>query len=218
MKVTILCSSVAHPVRSYLADFVRSNATDHCVSQVSDVSNLSEGDILFLVSCTEVVPLSAREKYRASIVLHASALPEGRGWSPHIWALLEGRNTITISAISAEDKVDTGDIWAQEEVTIPNTALSDEIDTIIFSAEIKLMQFVLDNLDQIEPQPQSLSAASSYYRRRTPVDSELDPSESLEANFDLLRVCDPIRYPAFFRLRGSVYKLSIEKIDEIKND
>ncbi|RBP49888.1 formyltransferase family protein [Arenicella xantha] len=218
MNVTILCSSAEHPVMPYLVDFARSNLATHSVSIITNIEDLSEGDILFLVSCSEVVPCAVREKYSAAIVLHASALPEGRGWSPHVWALLEGRDTLTVSAINAEDIVDTGDIWAQEEVVIPRTALYDEVNSIIFTTEIKLMQFVLDNMDHIEPAPQADSGTSSYYRRRTPADSELNPNDTLEANFDLLRVCDPVRYPAFFRLRGKVYKLSLERMEEINND
>jgi len=51
----------------------------------------------------------------------------------------------------------------------------------------------------------------SYYRRRTPDDSRLDPSRSIAEQFDLLRVADPQRFPAFFDLRGHRYVVRIEK-------
>ena len=40
------------------------------------------GDILFLISCSERIGDAYRQKYRHVLVLHASDLPKGRGWSP----------------------------------------------------------------------------------------------------------------------------------------
>ena len=47
----------------------------------------------------------------------------------------------------------------------------------------------------------------SYYSRRRPADSELDPQRSLAEQFQLLRVVDNIRYPAIFHWRGRRYEL-----------
>jgi methionyl-tRNA formyltransferase len=52
-----------------------------------------------------------RAKYDSSLVLHASDLPAGRGWSPHIWAITNGAESVTLSLLEAEDQVDSGRIW-----------------------------------------------------------------------------------------------------------
>ena len=54
---------------------------------------------------------------------------------------------------------------------------------------------------------------ATFYRRRTPVDSELDPRESLAKQFNLLRMCDNARYPAFFTLKGRMYRLKIYRAE-----
>ena len=41
-------------------------------------------------------------------ILNASELPLGRGWSPHIWSIIEGATELTVSLISAEDSVALG--------------------------------------------------------------------------------------------------------------
>ncbi|MEI4233356.1 hypothetical protein V8324_10645, partial [Roseovarius sp. D22-M7] len=61
------------------------------------------------------------------------------------------------------------------------------------------------------PCPQSDEAAT-YYPRRTPGDSELDPGLSIAEQFDKIRVSDPERYPALFRMHGHVYSVSLRKI------
>ena len=50
---------------------------------------------------------------------------------------------------------------------------------------------------------------ASHYRRRRPADSRLDPERTLAEQFELLRVVDNDRYPAFFEWRGRRYELNI---------
>ena len=68
--------------------------------------------------------------------------------------------------------------------------------------------------EKICPAPQDASIEPSYYPRRTPADSQIDPSQSIASQFDRIRVCDPNRFPAFFELHGKKYKLILEKIDD----
>ena len=53
----------------------------------------------------------------------------------------------------------------------------------------------------------------SFYPRRKPDDSRLDPSRTLADQFHLLRVVDNERYPAFFESCGSLYTLRIRKVE-----
>ncbi|EOB2070111.1 formyltransferase family protein [Campylobacter coli] len=49
-----------------------------------------------------------------NIVIHASNLPQGKGWSPFFHQVIEGKNEITFSLFEADDKVDNGDIYLQK--------------------------------------------------------------------------------------------------------
>jgi methionyl-tRNA formyltransferase len=51
----------------------------------------------------------------------------------------------------------------------------------------------------------------SYYPRRTPVESQVQPDQTIAELFDLLRVADPRRFPVFFDHRGSRYVLKLER-------
>lgn len=213
MNITILCSSITHPVNNMLSQWLENNSIEHHVRLVRSKAELQGGDILFLVSCSELINKQDREKFKRTLVIHASDLPKGRGWSPHVWDVVNGANEITISLLEAEDKVDSGDIWQKVRIIIPRHFLYDEINELLFATESQLMDFAVENFHTITPQPQSLDVEPSYHPRRTPADSELDPKKSIVSQFDLLRVSDPERFPAFFKLHGHTYKLTVEKVD-----
>jgi methionyl-tRNA formyltransferase len=61
-------------------------------------------------------------------------------------------------------------------------------------------------------QAREQSGDESFYRRRKPEGSRMDPNRTLAEQFELLRVVDNERYPAFFEWRGSMYDLRIRKV------
>lgn len=212
MKITILCSSDNHPVNIYLKKWIQYMNPMHDIDLVRTKDDLSGGDLFFLISSEEIIGGEDRNRYTKSLVIHASDLPKGKGWSPHIWQLLEGKTKITISLLEAGEAVDSGYIWKKLIVSVPKGALWDEINHIIFEAELALMDFAAQEFNLVTPQPQSDTVLSTYYRRRTPDDSKLNPNLSIRNQFDLIRVCDPDRFPAYFDLHGERYAIRLEKI------
>ena len=213
MKIDVLCSDRSHPVWRRLEEWASLAGDDHDVTVLSSSAELRGGDILFLVSCHEVIDPSLRVGYSATLVLHASDLPYGRGWSPHVWQILEGKREITVSLLEAQDPPDTGAIWGRMVIPLAGHELHDEVNRLLFDAECDLMSTAIARHNAIVPVAQAESGAT-FYRRRTPDDSRLDPDRSIADQFDLLRICDPDRYPAFFDLRGHRYAIRLSKISE----
>jgi methionyl-tRNA formyltransferase len=208
--VTILCTDPLHPVNQWLKRWSLSVAGRAQVEILRDVALAHGGDFLFMVSCQQIVRKATRDKYRFRLVLHASELPQGRGMSPHIWQLLEGRERLTLSLLDAEDQVDSGAIWHQLHFEVPRTDLADEINARLFAAEMEMLDWALAHCEQAQPRVQA--GQPSYYRRRTPADSEIDVNRPLADAFDVLRLADPDRYPAFFVYRGQRYRIRIDKL------
>lgn len=213
MNITILCSSSSHPVNRMLDRWMVENQACHVISLVRQKAELCGGDILFLISCGEKISREDRQSFGKVLVIHASDLPQGRGWSPHIWSLLSGASSITVSLLEAEDAIDSGAIWKKVVVPVPKHALFDEINDLLFEAESQLMSFAIEAFYSVTPEPQNGCVEPCYYPRRTPQDSELDAQKSIAEQFDLLRVCDPQRFPAFFKLHGHTYKVIVEKVE-----
>lgn len=207
--VSILCTDPNHPVNPWLERWAQRRSASARVRIARDWRELDGGDFLFLVSCHQIIGKPVRDMFRHTLVLHASALPKGRGMSPHVWQILEGADRITLTLLNAEDDLDSGDIWKQKELRFDGTELHDEIHRALFDAEIELMDWALDHCDHARPAPQF--GEPTYYRRRTPADSRIDPTRPLAESFDLLRVASPDRYPAHFEYRGQKYIIRIEK-------
>ncbi len=214
MKITLLCSDPQHPVNAYIQRWAQAQAGLHEVDIVQKKSQLCGGEILFLISCSEIINANDREKYLQTLVLHASDLPKGRGWSPHIWELVRGTEQITLSLLEAEDKVDSGRILEKTKIDIPKHALWDEINHLLFQAEMELVGLAVQNFGRLTPMLQSANVQPTYYPKRTPQDSQIDPNKSIAEQFDLIRVCDPNRFPAYFEHLGQRYTLKLEKSNE----
>jgi methionyl-tRNA formyltransferase len=211
MKISILCSDVNHPVVNHLHNWIKKILIKgHNASLVFDRSDLPGGDILFLVSCSQVILDIDRYKYKASLVLHASDLPKGRGWSPHIWSILAGNSLITVTALEATEPIDSGLIWMKTTFNLEGHELVDEINAKLFKAELYLMTQIVEQFADIKPVKQ-VGKPDQYMRKRNIEDSRIDPYRSISDQFNLLRVADPERYPAFFDYRGIKYLIKIEK-------
>lgn len=221
MKIAILCTDKNHPVNPWLREWQSMNMDQHEIVIRRDKHELSGGDILFLISCSQIVNAAIRGKYQYTLVLHASDLPKGRGWSPHVWSLLEGASAVTVSLLEAGDSVDTGHIWAKRSFPVPVDALHDEIHRLLFETEVALMDEGLGLIvSGASPVPQRTDIRSTYFRKRTPADSEIDPTRPLAELFSKIRIADPERYPAFFRLHGHTYTIELKKVgnDEHNHD
>ena len=211
MNISILCSDENHPVVSYLLGWIRNmSSKGHLISLFFKESDLSGGDILFLISCSQIIKSAERNKYKAVLVLHASDLPEGRGWSPHIWAILNSKNKITLSLIEATEPVDSGAIWMQTTFKLEGHELLNEINKKLFEAELYLMSQAVEKVGVIKP-IQQIGNPGDWMRKRTTADSRIDPYKTIADQFNLLRVADPERYPTFFEYQGIKYLLKIEK-------
>ena len=213
MKISVICGSSAHPVVPCLRDWVQEQGhRGHEAGLFFDLNDLTGGDLLFIISFGEKLGPETLSRFNACLVLHASDLPDGAGWSPHIWSIIDGQSRITVTLFEAEAKIDTGRIWFKKSFDLAGTELLDEINERLFETEIALMTRGVDEFSSVEPQVQQ-GAGGPHFRRRTPEDSRLDPDKPLSDQFDLLRTVDNERFPAFFDMRGRRYKLKIEALD-----
>jgi len=199
-------------VFSYLLRWQRDmTKKHHVVNLISDKSQIINGDILFLVSCAQLISPIERSKFRTSLVLHASDLPKGRGWSPHIWSLIYGQKDITVCLLEADDPVDSGAIWLKQKIHIEEHMLLTEINDKLFEAELFLMSQAVEQFGQIKPVQQK-DKGVSYWPKRTPEDSRLYPDKTILEQFNTLRLADSERHPAFMDYLGNRYLIKIEKI------
>ena len=188
-------------------------ARGHRVAHVHEPGEVLSGDFAFFLSLSQIVGPEIRDRNKHNLVVHESALPQGRGWSPLTWQILEGKNEIPIVLFEASGEVDSGPIYLSSRIHFQGTELVNELRRSQAEATIQLCLKFVDEYPGILSCAVKQEGESTYYARRTPINSRLDPEQSLAAQFELLRVVDNERYPAYFDFRGRKFRLKIEAIE-----
>jgi UDP-2,4-diacetamido-2,4,6-trideoxy-beta-L-altropyranose hydrolase len=181
------------------------------ISWVHNPSEVPEGTLCFILSCSKIVKLEILNRNSHNLVVHESALPKGRGWSPLSWQILEGNNTIPITLFEAEKEVDSGVIYLQEHIDLNGDELVNELREKQAIATLDLCRKFVKQYPSIVKKAKVQSGESSFYTKRTPIDSMIDPNKTIVEQFNLLRIVDNERYPAYFDWLGQRYFLRIEK-------
>lgn len=187
---------------------------DHSVHLIDAAQKVMAGDIAFYLSCEKLVPVQILKRNQSNIVVHASNLPEGKGMSPLTWQILEGKNEIPITLFEAVEALDAGPVYLRNTIRFAGHELLPEMQKKLGKRIVEMCEVFVDEFPAILNRSVPQAGSGSRYRKRTPMDSKLDPTRSIAEQFDLLRVVDNERYPAFFEMRGHRYLLKIETADE----
>lgn len=178
---------------------------------ITSHEDIKSGFCLFLLSCSK--KLKNLKAYDHNIVIHASDLPSGKGWSPLTWQVLEGKNSIPISVFEANDKIDAGKIYIKTYLKLLGHELIEEIREKLY---IEIENLIFKFLDMDKSKAIVQTGEETFYSRRNKEDSELDIKKSIESQFNLLRVCDNEKYPAFFNYGDQKFILKIYKSEDDK--
>lgn len=208
MKLQILCDNNNSWIIPYIISYVdikRNQGLECMFCQTHE--EVSDGDVLVLLSCEKLFKGLNLNKY--NLVVHESLLPEGKGWSPLTWQILEGKSEIPVTLFEAEERVDSGLIYGVEYIRLEGHELINEIRALQAESTFKLLNKFIADYPHISGVKQL--GNSTFYPRRTAKDSEFSIHLPLSEQFNLLRVCDNERYPAFFIVKGIKYYLKIEK-------
>ena len=184
----------------------------YSVCWVHELDQLSDGGICFYIACSKIVPKDVLRKFKNNLVIHESDLPEGKGWSPLTWQILENKNKIPVTLFEAESKVDSGVIYDQEWISFEGHELVDELRFAQAEATLNLCKRFVNNYPPALDSDNAQAQGETFYKRRYPEDSELNPNKSIKDQFNLLRIVDNEKYPAFFEQGGYLYKLKISKL------
>ncbi len=177
----------------------------HQCAWVHSSNDLPGGDCCFYLSYGRIVDQLTRKKYRHNLVVHESELPKGKGWSPLTWQISEGHKRIPVMLIEAAEHVDSGVVYAQRWIEFEGHEVIDEIRNAQVEATYELCRWFVGGYPRSAEQSQDQRGEESFYPRRSEVDSEVNLAKPLSEQFNLLRVVDNQRYPAFFKIAGNKY-------------
>ena len=150
---------------------------------------------IFFPHWSWIIPREIYQNYEC-IVFHMTDLPFGRGGSPLQNLLVRGIYTTKISAIKANEGIDTGDVYFKETIDI-STGNADDIlkrvSEVVFGTMIPRLIS-----ESIHPTAQSGEAV--VFKRRNAEQSEIPEGLSQRQLYDYIRMLDGEGYPnAFIR-------------------
>ena len=211
MKIQILVDNINSWIIPYARKLEENlNSIGHTVNLFHLAEEIVEGDILCLLSCEKKIKQLNLNKY--NLIVHESNLPSGKGWSPLTWQILEGENKIPVTLIEATDSFDSGEIYLQKNLVLKGHELVNELRDLQGTATIDIILEFITNIKTIQSVKQI--GEETFYPRRNHSNSELDIHKTISEQFNLLRVVDNDRYPAFFIKDGIKYKILISKFVE----
>lgn len=211
-KITIITSRSSWFL-PHAKEIVTHLETQKCdVDLLTDHEKLPAGqDIVFYLSYFRIVPQTILARSKHNIVIHESDLPKGRGWAPLFWQIIEGKNRIPTVAFEAVEEMDAGPVYATETIDLDGTELHDEIRLAQAHVTRTLVVECVQKYNDGRLTPITQQGEATYYCKRSPEDSCLDPNKTIAEQFDLLRTVHNTEFPAHFELRGQRYVLTITK-------
>ncbi len=210
MNITLIADNVNSWIIPYVNQLNKLLEKEgHKSKIVHEHKEIEKGDLAFFLGCEKIVSREILLLNNKNLVVHESDLPKGRGWSPLTWQILEGKKDITITLFEADDKIDSGDIYLQEKIKLKGHELLNEIKDLQGKSTINLVMEFVKKYPDIYGKKQE--GEVTYYPKRSPKDSQLNVDKSIREQFNLLRVVDNERYPAYFVIDSVKYILKIEK-------
>ncbi|MBI2193663.1 MAG: methionyl-tRNA formyltransferase-like protein [Planctomycetes bacterium] len=161
-------------------------------------------DLLLAVNWRYLIPAEVYRRPRlGSFVFHDSLLPAYRGFSPTVWAILNGEDHTGVSLFEMSEEVDSGGMVGQERVAIgPDDTIADVTERVT-QAYLALLERHLDDLlrGNAVSRPQD-EAQATYTCKRMPEDNEIDWTASSSEIYNLIRAVSAPYPGAFTYLSG----------------
>ena len=207
-RVTFLVDNKNSWFSKYLNIFLIKNKK-YIFKLSNDIKKVLKQDILFIINYTKILNKNKLQQNKLNLVIHSSNLPKNRGGAPLHWQILQNKKMIKICLFEAIEKLDAGNIFLTEELSFNGTELYDELRDKQAKKMIKLIKNFLSEYPKIKGVSQF--GKPSFNKKRNPNHSELDINKSIKHQFNLLRISDNEKYPAFFKYRNNKYILKIYK-------
>lgn len=210
MKITILVDDGESWFISYADDLKKElQLLGHDCILVNKHDDVRNGDICYMLSCVRIAKEELLKLNKHNIVVHASDLPFGKGFSPMKWQILEGKKKIVLTLFEAVAEVDSGGYYFKDYISYEGYELLDDLLDVMAKKINEMCINYANNIDNYTLI--KLEGEGSWYPRFRDVDDKLDEKKSICEQFNHFRIADNDRHPLWFEIDGHKYYLKIYK-------
>lgn len=162
-----------------------------CITSPQQLDSLSreipEGTRVFFPHWNWTVPKEIHSVFEC-VMFHMTDLPIGRGGSPLQNLILSGLDETVVTAFRCEVGLDTGPVYLKTPLSLSGPAheIFERTDLVIARQIIELLQ------NRIDPTPQT--GEPTYFERRTPEQSRLSDTLSIDELYRFIRALDSPGY------------------------
>lgn len=174
-----------------------------------DLRKINNYDILFIINYTKIIPKQNLKQNQFNFVVHGSDLPRGKGFAPLQWQILENKKKITFSVININEKIDGGNLILKDKLMLNGLELYEELRDLQANKIFQMINHVISIFPNIKQAKQK--GKSTFYRKRTKLDSKLDINKTIKSQFNKLRVVNNEKWPAFFYYKNKKFIIKIIK-------
>ena len=176
-------------------------------------------DLLLAVSWRYMVPPTIYQSARlGAYVFHDSLLPKYRGFSPTVWAIINGEDHTGVTLFKMSEAVDAGPVVDQKKIPI---GPDDTIPTVLENVTLAYLELLeknhrvlMDNTVTLQEQNHSLA---TYTCRRIADDNQINWSLSASKIFNLIRAVTAPYPGAYTFLNGRrIYIWAAERLRPTK--
>ena len=208
IKVAYLLDNSNDWIKKYIKKFKYLKKSKKYNSKIfTNYRKIKNYDIVFVISYTKILKSSFLKKNKLTLVVHASNLPKGKGFSPIQWQILEKKNEINFCLLRAATKVDSGEIYEKDFISLDGTELYDKIRYFQAIATMKIIYRFLKKYPNVISIQQN--GKSTFYRRRTKKDSILNINLPIKKLFNQMRIANNEKWPSFFIYKKKKYIIKI---------
>ncbi len=187
----------------------------HSVTLVAEPDNIRPCDIVLVSGYYKMIPSRVFNiPSKGFYLFHETDLPEGRGHAPISWTLIYGKPELVVSMFSIDKAMDAGAIVGKARYHIKKHETIVDLRERAIELCKDLMDEYLPRIGKGEIRLKPQVGIPTYYRRRNPEDSMIDPGKSILDQWDLIRACHPDDYPPFFYINEVRFNLKIERDPE----
>ncbi len=160
-------------------------------------------DLMLAVNWRYMIPASIYQRPRlGTFVFHDSLLPEYRGFSPTVWAIINGEDHTGVTLFEIADEVDSGDIVDQQRVSI---GVDDTIGVVMEPVTQAYLAVLERNLPKLlngnAPRQSQDHSKATFTCKRLPEDNLIDWAQPADRIYNLIRaVTAP--YPGAYTYLG----------------
>lgn len=210
MKINIFCNTKDSFYLDYASEhisFLRKRFPDKKFLFFKDSIKSRKGDLALFISYNSKLTKKELSLHKKNVVFHPSKLPYGRGSAAVAWTIIKNKKKLWVSTFQPNEKIDKGKIIFQTSKNLRGNELSYTLRKIQFDLILKQSVKIIKYYPNYKLASQK--GKSCFFKKREPRDSQLDINKSIKSQFNLLRICDNERYPAFFFYKNKKYIIKI---------